>query len=354
MDPLNISAAILLSGANKGLGSGLSVGESIGAAADSWTTNVVGTLQTSLMFWPPIHCINWLLVPQRCETCSQGRLAALAISQSLRRALVTFVTFMPPPPKMCCFCFFHPGTVSWASTWGRLSGTPTSRGLFGSPNERRRVGSPARPGSRCSRPKTCRSSRGRPRTLQHQPPQEEEAVLTVPAISAIPAMSAMPAMTAAASTAVAAAAAPAKVPASESAPFGDSSPTAPTKPSAYGRAKPWLPRNPRQFELLRRPWQWSQGAPSLREWREGGGGLRPLRPRLPRLPPPLMLRGGTVPPLLRGLPRGARERRRAAAAAGAAPGQPSPRRPTRASLAPRYCWGPTDAIDPSPTSAARP
>jgi len=65
MDPVNISVAVMLSGVNKGLGSGLGLGEAVASAADRLRSNIVGTLTTSLMVWPPIHCVNWLLVPQR-------------------------------------------------------------------------------------------------------------------------------------------------------------------------------------------------------------------------------------------------------------------------------------------------
>lgn len=65
MDPINISMALMLSGFNKGLGRGDTVREAVSSAFDSFWRNSASSLKVGLMVWPPMHCVNWMLVPQR-------------------------------------------------------------------------------------------------------------------------------------------------------------------------------------------------------------------------------------------------------------------------------------------------
>jgi hypothetical protein len=68
VDPANISAAVLLSGLNKGLGQGLGLGDAARGAAQRWRDHIAGAVGAGLLVWPPMHAVNWLLVPQRCAS----------------------------------------------------------------------------------------------------------------------------------------------------------------------------------------------------------------------------------------------------------------------------------------------
>jgi len=65
LNPINVVAAMLFSNFNKNICAGQTLDQTSDSTVQAIQTNFLPTMQSSLIFWPLWHTLNWVLVSQR-------------------------------------------------------------------------------------------------------------------------------------------------------------------------------------------------------------------------------------------------------------------------------------------------